>query len=614
MPSFARIAAAALFTAISSAQTWSDCNPTKVTGCPAKPGLTTDFTADFTQGGSAMTQFTTTSSSITNFDPVKGAEFKISKLGDGPTIQSNFMIFYGRVEVVMQAAPGAGIVSSWLLQSDDLDEIDWEFIGSHSSEGQSNYFGKGNTTTYDRGQTHTVSDTTSTFHTYTLDWNKDSIVWSVDGTPVRTTTYASAVGGQNFPQTPMNLRIGNWVAGDPKNNQGTIDWAGGVTDFSKGPFSMWVKSVKVTNYNPAQSYSYGDMTGSSASIKLIGAIAPDQGKKSSSSSNTPSSTPAPISSTPASVSSSPMSSPTSASPMPSSSNFASSAAPITSSSPLSSSVARSSSVSQSSLASSSSSSSSSTSPSQSPPSSTIVISSKASGSVASTGTSIASSGSSAQTTPALYSASTRSTVPSNSTSSSSLTTSTGKVSSFSSKVDASSSSMSSASPSSMPYSNGTVTSSMLSASATSTMIPGGLGFGKGNFTHPHMSGMPHDHSMSLDQPCTETTGMVTLTSTITIPNPADSTAAPTSSPSSSMSSPPSIANQGNSNAQASNPGGDVFGIAGASTPVAAAPTKGTSTLSGNTAQFTGAASQRTSSKTLVACAGMALVAGFMSLL
>jgi ribosomal protein S5 len=54
-----------------------------------------------------------------------GMEFSISQLGDGPTIQSNFMMFFGSVEVVMKAAPGAGIVSSFVMESDDLDEIDW---------------------------------------------------------------------------------------------------------------------------------------------------------------------------------------------------------------------------------------------------------------------------------------------------------------------------------------------------------------------------------------------------------------------------------------------------------------------------------------------------------
>ncbi len=43
----------------------------------------------------------------------------------------------------MKAAPGAGIVSSVVLESDDLDEIDWEWVGATAGEAQSNYFGKG---------------------------------------------------------------------------------------------------------------------------------------------------------------------------------------------------------------------------------------------------------------------------------------------------------------------------------------------------------------------------------------------------------------------------------------------------------------------------------------
>jgi len=48
------------------------------------------------------------------------------------------------VSFYMRAAPGTGIVSSAILQSDDLDEIDWEWIGGSSTKAQSNYFGKGN--------------------------------------------------------------------------------------------------------------------------------------------------------------------------------------------------------------------------------------------------------------------------------------------------------------------------------------------------------------------------------------------------------------------------------------------------------------------------------------
>jgi hypothetical protein len=54
-----------------------------------------------------------------------GAEFTINKESDAPTIASNWYIFFGKVDVVLRAAPGVGIVSSFVMESDDLDEIDW---------------------------------------------------------------------------------------------------------------------------------------------------------------------------------------------------------------------------------------------------------------------------------------------------------------------------------------------------------------------------------------------------------------------------------------------------------------------------------------------------------
>jgi hypothetical protein len=69
----------------------------------------------------------------------------------------------------------------------------------------------------------------------------------------------------------MRLKLGNWIAGDPATNaKGTIEWAGGDTDFSQAPFTMYVKSVSVTNYNPASAYQWSDRTGSYESIKLVG--------------------------------------------------------------------------------------------------------------------------------------------------------------------------------------------------------------------------------------------------------------------------------------------------------------------------------------------------------
>jgi hypothetical protein len=54
-----------------------------------------------------------------------GAQFTVAKKGDAPTIETGFYFFFGTAEVKMQAAPGTGIVSSIVLESDDLDEVDW---------------------------------------------------------------------------------------------------------------------------------------------------------------------------------------------------------------------------------------------------------------------------------------------------------------------------------------------------------------------------------------------------------------------------------------------------------------------------------------------------------
>lgn len=252
------------------AQTYTTCNPMEKT-CPNDVGLdSASFACDFTKGKSALASWSAATGTSLTYDGSKGAQFVINGKNQAPTISSDFYIFFGRVDVTMQAAPGTGIVSSMVLQSEDLDEIDWEWLGGDTTQAQTNYFGKGNTTSYDRGTYQSVSSPQTTMHTYTFDWTKDKIDWLIDGVIVRTLMYADAVGGENFPQTPMRLKLGNWIAGDPATNaKGTIEWAGGETDFSQAPFTMYVKSVSVTNYNPAEAYQWTDKTGSYESIKLV---------------------------------------------------------------------------------------------------------------------------------------------------------------------------------------------------------------------------------------------------------------------------------------------------------------------------------------------------------
>ncbi|KAI4231340.1 MAG: hypothetical protein LQ349_005685, partial [Xanthoria aureola] len=107
------------------------------------------------------------------------------------------------------AATGTGIVSSIVLQSDDLDEVDWEILGGNSTHVQSNYFGKENTISYNRAIWYPSSlKPQDDFHNYTTRWTKDEIEWYIDRASVRLLKFGEANRGKNFPSTPMNVRLG----------------------------------------------------------------------------------------------------------------------------------------------------------------------------------------------------------------------------------------------------------------------------------------------------------------------------------------------------------------------------------------------------------------------
>jgi hypothetical protein len=252
--------------ALASAQTFTECNPTEKE-CPNNPAMAATFETDFKAGAESVKGWKQTAGTLSY--SATGADFVLAKKGDAPTIQSEGYLHFGYIEVKAKAAPGQGVISSIVLQSEDLDEVDWEFVGSVTNQVQMNYFGKGNVTTYDRMIPATISNGMEEFHTYALNWTAESLTWLIDNAPIRTLNYADANGGKNYPQTPSTVRIGIWAGGDPSNNKGTIEWAGGETDYSKAPYSMTVESVKITNYSPGSEYKWTDKTGSFESIEVI---------------------------------------------------------------------------------------------------------------------------------------------------------------------------------------------------------------------------------------------------------------------------------------------------------------------------------------------------------
>lgn len=258
----AAASALALFTS-SHAQTWSNCNPTLRSGCPADSALGRTVNIDF---GSASDSFTPQGNPTYGKD---GVSFTVAKSGDSPQLTSKWYIMFGKVEIYVKAAPGAGIVSSFVLQSDTLDEIDWEWLGADPAQVQTNYFGKGQTTTYNRGAFHPAPGSQAGFKKYSIEWTPAQIVWQIDGVTVRTLEPASAQG--QYPQTPMQVKFGAWSGGDPSNNNpGTVEWARGPTVYGNGPFTMQVKSLMVQDYSTGSQYTYSDQSGNWQSIRSTG--------------------------------------------------------------------------------------------------------------------------------------------------------------------------------------------------------------------------------------------------------------------------------------------------------------------------------------------------------
>ncbi|KAI9653032.1 MAG: hypothetical protein M1831_006239 [Alyxoria varia] len=258
------VAASAIFCHnLVSAQTSTKCNPL-TQSCPPDPALGRTSEIDFTSGKSS--DFVAKSSGI-SYDS-SGAKLTVAQAGNSPTLTSKWYIMFGRVDIEMKAAPGTGIVSSLVLQSDCLDEIDWEFLGSKPNEVQTNYFGKGDTSSYNRGAFHGNPGGQSGFKTYTIDWTSEAITWQIDGETVRSLDSSNAEG--QYPQTPMQVKVGSWAGGDSSNAPGVVSWAGGSTDYSGGPYSMYVKSIKAQDYSTGTQYVYSGSAGTWKSINAKG--------------------------------------------------------------------------------------------------------------------------------------------------------------------------------------------------------------------------------------------------------------------------------------------------------------------------------------------------------